>query len=153
MIEAPVNQSYRILLAFLGAGAAMLMGVIFFLVAPASRHAGSPFGYFLFAPPLFLGLSFFLIYVTFSPWVRIEPEAGRVSQVWKVFGATLREKQYALSAYDRVSLHRGIRGGYWATLVGSESELGLFFSTDLGAVRRYAESAAVACRLKVVDKL
>ncbi len=85
--------------------------------------------------------------------VKIDPGKGKVFRTYRLFGWTVRQQDYPLSQFERVSLHRGFRTGYIATLIGREKEVVLCFSTDLRRARKTAEDAAACCGLKLNDQL
>jgi len=91
--------------------------------------------------------------VTTGVFVRIDPDEGRISRLYKLFGRTVYRRDRDLSQFDGVSLHRGGRGGYRTTLVGRDNEVVLRLSSDLKEARKAAEAAVACCGLKLNDRL
>ena len=94
-----------------------------------------------------------LIHVTTNVWIRLDPTQRRVSLIYKLFRYSVYRKEYDLSLFDHISLHRAFRGGYRATLVGREQEVILSASWKLGRVRQAAETVAAAIGMKMSDQL
>jgi hypothetical protein len=94
-----------------------------------------------------------LIHLTTNVWIRIDPTQRRVIQIYKLFGYQVYRRNYDLSQFDRISLHRAFRGGYRATLVGREQEVVLSASWKLGWVRHAAEQVATSTGLTMSDQL
>ena len=94
-----------------------------------------------------------LIHLTTNVWISIDPMRRTVVQTYKLFGYSVHRKTYDLSQFDRISLHRALRGGYRATLVGREKEVVLSASWKLGWVRHAAEQAATSIGLRMSDQL
>jgi len=96
---------------------------------------------------------FLLFNLTTNVWISIDPIQRKVFHIYKLFGCSVYRKAYDLSQFDRISLHRALRGGYRATLVGREKEVVLSASWKLGWVRHAAEQAATSIGLRMSDQL
>ena len=94
-----------------------------------------------------------VLYLLTNARTNIDPDEGKVFRAYKLFGWTMYRRDLELSQFDRVSLHRGARGGYRAMLVGREKEVVLRLSADLGQTRKAAEDAASVSGLKLNDQL
>jgi hypothetical protein len=91
--------------------------------------------------------------VATNAWIRISIGDGKISRFNKLFGYTVFKKDYDLRQFDRISLHRGFRGGYYASLVGREQEVIIARSMSLGRLREVAEQAAAVASVKINDQL
>ena len=78
---------------------------------------------------------------------------GKISRFNELFRFAVYKRAYDLLQFDRISLHRAYRGGYYASLVGREQEVIIARSASLGHLREAAEQAAALTSLKVNDQL
>lgn len=153
-MEVPVyNKAIRWLM-----GAGMLVAFIPLIALLLRLRAVDPkvSGEFLivieFLAIFYTGL-FLFVHVMTNVWIRIDRISRKVSQLYKLFGWSIYQRTYDLSQFDRISLHRAVRGGYRATLVGHDREVVVTASPQLGVVRRAAEQTANFSGLRLSDQL
>jgi len=91
--------------------------------------------------------------ITTNVRIKIDQGAGNVFRTYGLGSWVVRRQEYPLSQFSRVSLHRGFRGGYMATLVGQDKEIILCFNGNLGTARKAAEDAAGFTCLPLNDQV
>ncbi len=68
-----------------------------------------------------------IAYVVVNARIDNDPPQAKILRFYTLLGRTIRQRELSLSRFDRISLHRGFRGGYWVSLLGRDKEIQSLF--------------------------
>ena len=150
-LEFPVYS--RLSRSYYSAAVMLIPPLIIMLVSPRGGRATDELWILLGIMIPAALILFLVLHLSMNVWVKFDSSSRKFTFTRRLVGLSVWRKDYDISQFDRISLHRGFRGGYCASLVGRDLVLTLSVSNKLEEVRKIADLAVAQTNLKLNDQI